>query len=404
MVFEERERDLLTDKYDYPTTLPRHAIRSALFRSGLIGSLGSAYWQPTAAAPYIHKIQSRAVTMFGGIPTDFADPIYNAMIGADSNRWSPFEETITAIDDCWVEPNRCQILGPDGRLVQQSITHRLVPLFPSAWGYATRGKGVRIAEAIVYDGFYSHNYYHHLVDTLPSVSLFLERSQLNRDLPLVVNRWTFESRFFADLRTRSPTFARLNWLVQEPGEWLNVERAYRLHAVPFEKSVLMEVRSLYGRLSEPNGRRVFLSRDSKMFGRGIQNEHEVAMLLSNYGFETVYAEHLTLDEQQRIFEQTTHLVALQGMGLAQQLFMEASRGHVLEIMPRNRLQSEYYWQGWTLGMRYYDVLTGGDLASDGKYTVDADSIERSVQAMLAHPGGFFRYGNTLVTDESGAAE
>ena len=148
---------LLNDTNDYPTSLPRHALRSAMFRGGVSGVLGPRYWRPTAEAPYIHVVHRRAVTMFDSIPTDFADPAYAAAIARDSAHWSRFEEQVVAIDDCWVEPNRCQIVGPDGRLVLQSTTHRALPLYPSAWGHARRGRGgsgeAGLGEVIVYDGF-----------------------------------------------------------------------------------------------------------------------------------------------------------------------------------------------------------------------------------------------------------
>lgn len=393
---------MLTDKNDYPLPVARRVVRSAMFRSGLAARLGPKYWRPTDSAPYIHVPHRRTVQMFDGIPAKFADPAYDAMIGPDSARWSRHEETITAIDDCWVEPNRCQIIGRDGRLVKQSLTHRLVPMFPSALGYARRGGGERLAEAIVHDGFNSVSYFHHLVDTMPNIILFLDRSGLAPDMPLIVNRWIFESRFFTYLRERSPAFAALNWRVQEPGEWLHVGRAYRLSAAPYDRETHRKVRAMYGRLANPpgedgsGGRRVFLSRDPKMFGRGIANEREVAALLASLGFETIYAEHLTLAEQQRIFEETTHLVALHGMGLVQQLFMDPDRGHVLELMPGDRLHSVYYWLGWTLGMRFYDVQSGSAMDESAQYRVDLGRLEAGVRRMLDHPAGQRRYGETLI--------
>ena len=134
-----------------------------------------------------------------------------------------------------------------------------------------------------------------------------------------------------------------------------------------------------------------------MYGRGIHNEAAVAALLGRHGFETVYAEHLSLEEQQRTFEETTHLVALQGMGLVQQLFMAPESGHVLELMPSSRLQSEYYWQGWTMGMRFYDVQTGSAMDGSGRYRIDLVRLEAGVQRMLDHPAGMRRYGETVVT-------
>ena len=381
---------------DYPIGLAGHVVRSLLFRTGQYERLGRKFWRPTIEAPYIHQVYSRHVEMFDGIPTDFADPTYNAMIGPESINCSAIEETITAIDNAWVEPSRCQVIGPDGRLVRRSLTHRVVPVYPSAFRYAMHGKGVALPEAVVYDGYHGTNFYHHLVDMLPIIELLFERSGLPRDIPLIVNRWLFESRFFAYLYQRSPAFAALNWRIQEPGEWLRVDRLYRLDPPPYVHASLVRSRALYSHLSEPKGRRVFLSRDSKRYGRGIRNEAEVAALLGSHGFETVYAEHLTLEQQQALFEETTHLVALQGMGMAQMIFMDWPQGHILELTPRDRITSEYYWQGWALGMRYYDVHTGTEMDEAGQYEVDLDRLGLGVQRMLKHPPDKSRYGETLV--------
>jgi len=259
-----------------------------------------------------------------------------------------------------------------------------------------RRRGKYIPEAIVYDGKNSSNYYHHLIDTLPSLALQQEQSDVPQDIPLIVNRWIYESRFFAHLRARSQKFASRNWLIQEPGEWLHVGRAYRMLAAPFDHRYLEVVRNFYGHISEPKGRRVFLSRDPKMFSRGIRNETEVANLLGQYGFETIYAEHLTLQEQQRTFEETTHLVALQGMGLVQQLFMEPGVSHILEIMPLDRLQAEYYWLGWTLGVQFYDVQVGSTMDRQNRYKVDLNRLEAGVKRMLGHPSGKKQYGETIL--------
>ena len=84
------------------------------------------------------------------------------------------------------------------------------------------------------------------------------------------------------------------------------------------------------------------------------------------------------------------------MGLVQQMFMEPAQGHVLELMPSDRLQSEYYWQGWTMGMRFYDVQTGSAMDRSGRYVVDLERLEAGVKRMLDHPADRRRYGETLI--------
>ena len=43
----------------------------------------------------------------------------------------------------------------------------------------------------------------------------------------------------------------------------------------------------------------------------------------------MYAEHHSPIEEQPIFESASHLVALQGMGLIQQMFTDQDRAHIL---------------------------------------------------------------------------
>jgi capsular polysaccharide biosynthesis protein len=391
---------LLSDRNDFPTSLPRRALRSLLFRAGLTRRLGDLRWRTVSAAPYIHTIHCAPGTMFEGMPTRFDDPVYNAMIGRDSARWARSQDIITAIDDCWIEPDRCLIVGPDGSLIAQSLPHRLKAFYPSIVGYARRRSGAaRIDEALVYDGSASTNYYHHLVESVASILLFHEHGGRPRDIPVIVNRWIYDSRFFADLRERNPLFASINWRVQEPGEWIHVGRAYRAHAIPFDSERWRRIRALYGQVGKPAGRRIFLSRDSKRYTRGLSNEAQIIALLERHGFETVYAEHHSPIEQQRIFESASHLVALQGMGLIQQMFMDPDAAHILEIMPSNRLQSEYYWQGWTLGVRYYDVITGSGMGSDGKYRVDPARVGQALDQMLAHSVSERRYGSEVIDNK-----
>jgi capsular polysaccharide biosynthesis protein len=270
----------------------------------------------------------------------------------------------------------------------------LLPLYPSAIGFALRGSGVRLPAAIVYDGIYSVNYFHHIIDCLPRLVQLDEHEHMRR-LPLLVNRWVFESPFFSYLYRRSAWFRERDWRVVEPGQWTHLDVGYILRPKQYDLGYWTEIRQAYGHLSAPKGRRIFLSRDSRRYSRGIVNEAEVIELLQRFGFETVYAEHLTLEEQQRTFEEAEYLVALQGMGMIQQIFMDPRSARIIEVMPSNRLQTEYYWQGWTLQVPFYDVQLGSALV-DSRYIVDLERLAAGVERMVAHPPHAIRYGETLV--------
>jgi capsular polysaccharide biosynthesis protein len=67
----------------------------------------------------------------------------------------------------------------------------------------------------------------------------------------------------------------------------------------------------------------------------------VGSILQGLGFETIYAEHLTLDEQISVFQEAKYVVALHGAGLVQQIFMNPATAHILEIMPRDYMIALY---------------------------------------------------------------
>jgi hypothetical protein len=82
--------------------------------------------------------------------------------------------------------------------------------------------------------------------------------------------------------------------------------------------------------------------------------------------------------------------------------MNPAFGNVIEIMPENRLMPEYYWQGSTLGMHYYDVVVGGKMRDGKDYLVDLVELEAAVQRMLANEHAGRIYGRTALPGSSAA--
>ena len=388
---------MLNDRTDYPTTPVRQALRSLLFRTGLTRHLGPRWWKPLDAAPCLTTMAERRTPMFDGMPYAFDDADFSAHARRESRRWGEFRETIIAADGVVVEPNRCQVIGPNGRLISPFNPHRGLHVYPSAWQYQGRRIAHRPDQAIVFDGSAGRNLYHFIVDSLMALAwLEEEPGLLPRGLPLVVNRRIADHAFFRHLRSRSSWFDQLPWLVLEPGEFGAVGRAYHVRAAPFREELWRRVRSWYGAVSEPKGRRLFVSRDSKRFGRGVRNEAQVAELLREYGFETVYAEHLGLAEQQATFEEAEHLVGLHGMALVQQIFMPFGEGSLLELMPCDRPQLEYVWTSWVLKRHGYDVLVGSKLDSAMAYEVDPVQLRTKLEGMLALAPAERKFGTTLL--------
>ena len=82
--------------------------------------------------------------------------------------------------------------------------------------------------------------------------------------------------------------------------------------------------------------------------------------------------------------------------------MTYEHAHVIEIMPRNRLMPEYYWQAYTLGIKYFDVVIGGLMREGKEYPVDVVQLKVAVERMLKPQPPGRTYGLVHLSDTTPA--
>jgi len=383
-------------------------VRSFLWKTGLGRKTAERFWKKKKAGNGLKYLHYYERNVFEKLPVNFEDTRYNHFLTRDLKKWSVQEEYVLEMDSVIVEPERCLGIQEPNFLIEQTVVFTWDYQYPYILPYLVNRKKARVIEtAVLYDGSATRNYYHHLVEALSSLYM-LSKSDLPKDIPMIVNRFVYDQKFFQYLLKNNDYFRGLNWHIQEPGQWLKVKKLYRTKSLHFDKKTWDFTRSLYNIQDTKPFRKVFLSRDKKLYTRGLTNEQEVIDMLAKYGFETCYAEHLSVEDQRKLFQETEYLVALTGMGVIQQFFMNYDNAHVLEIIPINRLMPEYYCQAFTLGIKYYDVFLGEDIHPDKKdkngeairyeglkeYSVDIVRLEAAVVKMLEEKNKSRKYGNT----------
>lgn len=384
------------------------ALRSFLWRSKIGRSTAEKFWRRRNAGDDMRYLFFNEASVIKDLPICFEEEIFNNFLRNDLDRWDIQKqvEYVLEIDDVLVEPERC--LGTKGlnQLIEQTVVFTADYQYPYILPHLLhRNKSKFLKAAVLYDGSATRNLYHHLVETVCRLSV-LSKTDLPTDIPIIVNRFVYDSSFFQYLFSKSPYFQSFNWLIQEPDEWLQIEKLYRPKALYFGNDSLRFTRDIYNLNEVIPSKKVFLSRDKRRFTRGLSNELKVIDMLHKYGFEVAYAEHLSIDEQVKLFQETEYLVALTGMGLIQQFFMSYEKAHVIEIIPVNRLMPEYYCQAYSLGIKYYDVVLGEDIDGvpmsnsthkryDGlkEYEVNISKLESAVLKMLNAPADKKVYGN-----------
>lgn len=357
------------------------ATRNVLWRTGLGRQTAAKYWKNKEEGEGFRFAYRQTEDMFAGMPTDFVDKTFSEFIVKDNKRWTIQDNFVLEIADVLLEPERLLGTRRGRQLVEQTVVYKHDRQYPYILPHLLRPKPTVLEKAIWYDGSATRNYYHHLVDALISLQQ-MDRSGLPMDTPVLITRKMYEQVYFQSLYKRSAQLQAFNWYVVGDNEWVQVKKLYKFQTAPFNKEAWKTMRALYELPGIKPWRKVFLNRDRKRYGRYLTNEQEILDMMKKHGFEEVFAENLTIDEQAQLFQETEYLVALTGAGLIQQFFMTYEHGHVIETMPRNRLMPEYYWQAHTIGMKYYDVVVGGEMRDGKDYPVDVNILEAAVVRML----------------------
>ena len=216
---------------------------------------------------------------------------------------------------------------------------------------------------------FSNGYFHWVTDGLPKLALWgdeLEKYELV--LP------AFTQRFGYMLKSLS-AWPQLNVRVVNDKERTALEEAVLIPALaptgnyrPASIRVLGETwRTLVG-AGEPT-RKLYVSR-AKAPWRKIRNEAEVQSYLEQQGFETVYLEDLSFEQQVKLLAETAQLVSNHGAGLTNLLFQREG-GRVLEIRQRGDAHNNcYYALANASGLKYSYMLADPVNAQEDTHTAD----------------------------------
>jgi capsular polysaccharide biosynthesis protein len=159
------------------------------------------------------------------------------------------------------------------------------------------------------------------------------------------------------------------------------------------ESLIKEVNELFKDQSEPT-RKIYISRQ-KAPKRKIINAKEVEDVLKKYGYETIYAEDLSFEEQVGLFNQTKSLVTLHGAGLTNILWMKPET-HVLELRKdrwgliretgereNSKFYNTYYHLCLALGVKYSYLSCPSNIPEESArfadLEVDTDQLSNELE-------------------------
>ena len=213
----------------------------------------------------------------------------------------------------------------------------------SSWGYNRKTskwkprpiRQQRISEPAIFVRPFHWNYYHWLIEDLPSIlrarRLFPGTQVV---MPTKCPRYVLQS---LEAYGISPYHLQAKWayasdlILSTRGEdsgWSHQQDVELLR-----ESLILPA----GKEGSP-AKKLYLSRARSR--RSFPNETDVEALAASKGFEPTYLEELSFTEQVRLFQQATHIVGLHGAGLANMVFSPAGT-RIRELSPRNTAHPMY---------------------------------------------------------------
>lgn len=212
------------------------------------------------------------------------------------------------------------------------------------------GRGVRRVPQMTWimERVYT-NHAHWLTGPLPKILLLRSRGELE-------NVWLPERR--------TPTMdGSLRMLGLDPDDFptfdvdhvLDVGELTVVDNDRLGRETVCSVRDAFQDPAVSPSRRVYISRERASYRR-LVNEDEVWGLLREAGFEKVFMEDLTFEEQVTLMHQTEVLMGIHGAGLSNMTFCDPA-AHVVEIGVWEYPSPDFYATASSLGLDY-SVLFG----------------------------------------------
>jgi hypothetical protein len=169
---------------------------------------------------------------------------------------------------------------------------------------------------------------------------------------------------------KQDTLQRLGYnsasFIQPDDQVMTVDRLHLMEADSFDPWALTRLRArLGGTPTGPASRRIYVSRQ-KCHYRKLRNDAELQPWLKENGFETVFLEDLSLDQQIETMQSAKIVLGVHGAGFANLLFCQPGT-RVIEIQDPDDPNPHFYALAALLGLDYCLLIGDVDAAEESHF-------------------------------------
>ena len=282
--------------------------------------------------------------------------------------------------DLVIEPQFGLAIQSGREFIPQSGTLSHLHIRPALFSYLQRKylnrKFVEIDELIHCDGFAGMNLCHFIYDTVNPILFLYKQGMIGDRDKILISEKVYQKPYFQYFLQHS-FMGKLNWLRQRDDEWIRV-RTFRKAFVSME--VFRLTYEIFPK-QPPGHRRIFLARKAN-YQRNILNIAALMPVLTQTGFEIVYAEDLTYQQQVELFRGVRYFIGIHGAGLTNLLHSDIPSLRVLELFSSSLVHASFYRFLKILNVEYYDALAGTPLDINWNFSVDVNDFTMKVKRLI----------------------
>ncbi len=233
------------------------------------------------------------------------------------------------------------------------------------------------AISINYTGNLGDNYYHFWDAAMGELCL-LEKYGIDLSLPIIIPEVTFNTPFFKQLRQLLPHLANLKWIVRKT-EYIHCNELYLAKTMPSSKLHFALLANWFNWHVPIEGKekKIFLTR-SKKRTRHLKNQEEIEKIVSEYKYEIVDTDNLSLETTIALFKSTSQLIAIHGAGNVNIFFRYPKKMSILEILTPSWPDNGYIIMANELGYKY-DAILGSELDESSAFYLDPNMLKKKIE-------------------------
>lgn len=256
--------------------------------------------------------------------------------------------------------------------------------------YAYSNSGRVVERAIMLLDQASYNYYHLTIEILSRLT-YIDSVEEYRDYPLLIDKCVWEIEQFRELVRKVNIYNHDIILIENiemckvkelvvisPCAWMptNVKKGYSYEIKDYMISEVA-IRNLQRRLVKDEistVRKIFVSRMNTKNARLI-NEEEIRDVFQEFGFEVIYPEYMTLEEQIKVFAEATYVAGATGAAFTNILYCKEGT-QVICIVPNCIEFYGYSTMAYLLKQKVNfidaEVVNSGDVKALNTYMLSAE--------------------------------